>query len=134
MIFCRLEIAVDGADALGDVLGEVADALEVVGDAQRADDVAQVDGHRLAPGDRQDRAFFDLALQGVDLHVDGDRALGQGGIALAQRIERVADLFLRQSAHFGDQPGDILQVDVECLGGVFRHHLLLPRSVDCAGQ
>ena len=48
-------------DALGDVLGEVADALEIVGDAQRADDLAQVDRHRLAARDGQDRLLLDLA-------------------------------------------------------------------------
>ena len=47
----RIELAVEHHHALGDVLGQVADPLEVVGDAERADDVAQIHRHRLAPGD-----------------------------------------------------------------------------------
>ena len=62
----RLEIAVERDHALGDVLGEVADALEIVADAHGADDLAQVDRHRLAARDGQDRLFLDLALQRVD--------------------------------------------------------------------
>ena len=61
-----MEIAVERADPLGDVLGEVADALEVVGDAQGADHFAQIDRHRLAARDGQDRLFLDFALQRVD--------------------------------------------------------------------
>ena len=56
----------DGDDALGDVLAEVADALEVVGDADGRDDLAQVQRHRLAPGDGEDGPLLDLALQRVD--------------------------------------------------------------------
>ena len=77
MTLAAAELAVERHDALGDVLGEVADALQIVGDAQRADDVAQVDRHRLAPGDGQDRLFLDLALQHVDLVVVRDDALRQ---------------------------------------------------------
>jgi hypothetical protein len=46
----------DGADALGDVLGEIADALEVGRHADRADHGAQVLRHGLALGDQRDRA------------------------------------------------------------------------------
>ena len=43
----------DRERALGDVLGEVADALEIAGDADGRHDLAQVDRHRLAPRDRR---------------------------------------------------------------------------------
>src|SRR5436190_11551501 len=40
----------DGNDALGDVLGQIADALQIAGDADGRHDLAQVDGHGLARG------------------------------------------------------------------------------------
>ena len=55
--------------ALGDVLGEIADALEIVGNADRRDDFAQIDRQRLAPRDRQDRLLLDLALQSVEARI-----------------------------------------------------------------
>ena len=57
------------SDALGDVLGEVADALEIVGDVDRGHDLAQILRHRLAAGDHADRLLLDLALRAVDLAV-----------------------------------------------------------------
>ena len=121
-----MEFAGDRHHALGDVLGEVADALEIVGDAQRAHDLAQVDRHRLAARDGQDRALLDLALQGVDRGVGRDHALGALGVALGERIDGIRDLLLGQAAHLGDHAGEILQVDVEGLGGVFVHHCHCP--------
>jgi len=92
----RPEVAFERADALGDVLGEIADALEIVGHAQRADDLAQVDRHRLAPRDGEDGLFLDLALEGVDLGVIGDDTLGERDVVLVQRLEGVPDLLFRQ--------------------------------------
>ena len=65
----RREFAVERDHALGDVLGEIADALQIVGEPQRADDFAQIDRHRLAAGDGQHRLFLDLALQRVDIGI-----------------------------------------------------------------
>ena len=77
----RLELAVEHHDALGDVLGEIADPLEIVGDAQRADDLAQVDRHRLAARDGEDRLFLDLALERVDLASSAMTLLGERRVA-----------------------------------------------------
>ena len=117
----RLEVAVERADPLGDVLGEVADALEVVGEAQRAHHLAQVDRHRLPARDGEDRLFLDLALQRVDLGVVGDNALGEREVALVERLERVDDEPLGQPAHLDHDPREILQVGVEGLHRMFRH-------------
>ena len=62
----RRELALHRQNALGDVLHEVADALEVVGDADRRDDVAQVHRHRLAARDGEDRLLLHLALELVE--------------------------------------------------------------------
>ena len=64
--FCGGNSAWQRDHPLGDILGEIADPLEIVGDPQRADDIAQIDRHRLPPGDGQHRLFLDLALQRVD--------------------------------------------------------------------
>ena len=124
--------------ALGDVLGEIADPLQIVGDAQRADDLAQVDRHRLPARDGQHGLFLDLALQRVDRRVGADDALRQLGIASRQRIDRVGDLLFGKPAHLGNHAGELLQVDIEGLGGMFVHHARHPcrrvRSAEAAGD
>ena len=121
MSFCGWKSPVSSG-ALADVLGEIADALEVVGDAQRAHDLAQIDRHRLAARDGEHRLVLDLALQGVDAGVALDHAPGALDVALGERRDRVGDLLLGKAAHLRDHAGEFLQVDVEGLGGVFVHH------------
>ena len=72
-----------GADRhrpFGDILGKVADPFEIARDADRADDLAQIDRHRLAPRDGQNGLLLDLALQGVEARIGGDDLLGQNKI------------------------------------------------------
>ncbi len=57
---------------LGDVLGEIADALEIAGDADGARRFAQIDRHRLAARDGEDGALLDFALQRVEARVAVD--------------------------------------------------------------
>ena len=121
----QLELDVENHHPLGDVLGEIADPLEVVGNAQRTDDVPQVDRHRLAPGDGEDRLLLDLVLQEVDLGVLGDDAPGQVRIVPVERIHGVADLTLRKGAHLGDHAGQFLEIGVERPVGVLRQYHLL---------
>ena len=49
-------------------------------------------------------------------------ALRQAGVALDQRIDGIGDLLLGEAAHLGDLAGNVLQIGVEGLGGVFGHH------------
>ena len=116
----RMEVA-GQRHPLGDVLGEVADALEVVGDPQRAHDLAQVDRHRLAARDGEHGLVLDLTLQDVDPGVGLDHLLGPLGVAPGERVDRIGDLLLGQAPHLGDHAGELLQVDVEGLGGVLVH-------------
>ncbi len=120
----RLEIALDRGDALADVLGKVADALEVDGHPHGADDLAQIHRHRLAAGDGQHRALLDDMLQPVDLEVGRDDAPGQRDVAAHQRIDGIGDHAFGKPAHLGNQAGQFLQVAVERLCGVFRCHFL----------
>ena len=86
---------------------------------------AQVHRHRLTPGDGEHRALFDHALQVVDFGVGGHDTLAEHDIAPDQRIDGFHDHALGKAAHFRDQPGQFLQIAVECLGGMFRSHVFL---------
>ena len=114
----RIEVAVERDDALADMLGMIADALEVVAHAHGADAFAQVDGHRLAPRDGEDGFFLDFALHRVDRRIGRDHALGELDVAIDQRLDGIGDLPFHEPAHFGDLAGDFLQIAVEGLGGV----------------
>ena len=92
----------DDDGAFRDVLGKVADTLEIGGDADRGDDLAQIHGHRLPPGDGEDRLFLDLALQQVDARIDGDGGAGEVRVEAEQRVHRVAHGLLGEAAHLRD--------------------------------
>ena len=59
---------------LGDVHGQVADALEVGVDLHRGDDRPQVGGHRLVERQQREAAVVDLDVQRVDRLVAGEHA------------------------------------------------------------
>jgi hypothetical protein len=118
----RMEVAGDRSHALGDVRGEVADPLEVVGQAQRAHDLAQIDRHGLAARDGEHGLFLDLALQGVDGGIDRHYAARPLEVALGQRIDRIRDLLLGQAAHLRHHAGELLKIDVEGFRRVLVHH------------
>jgi hypothetical protein len=120
----QLNILIERAHPLGDVLGEIPDALQVVGDAQGADDVAQIDGHRLPARNGQNPLFLDLALEHVDLLVERYDALRELKIVAVERVDRIADLLFGEAAHFGDDSSEFLKINVECAGRVF-HQLVL---------
>jgi hypothetical protein len=62
--------------------------------------------------------FLDSALQEVDLGVLGDDALGQLRVVAVERIDGVANLALRKTAHLGDHAREFLEIGVERLEGV----------------
>jgi len=88
--------------ALGRVGGVVADPLQVAGDLQRGDDLAQVVGDRLAQGKQADDERLHSALQLVDLGVELDRARRHGGVVFHHCLGREPDLVLHGSAHLGE--------------------------------
>ena len=116
-----------GHGALGDVLAEIADALQVVGDAQRRHDLAEVVGHRLAPGDHHHGLLLDLPLERVDRLVLLDGGGGELRVAALQRLDRLAEHLLGEAAHLGDlvveerklllvRPDDVLVLLVHTIG------------------
>ena len=129
-IFCGWNWPGDRERALGDVLGEVADALDVAGDADRRDRLAQVDRERLAAGDRQDRVLLDLALEHVEPRVGGDHGLGERRVAPHERVDGIDEHLLGDAAHLGDAAAQVLQLGVVGADDVFRHGA--PRRVRSA--
>ncbi len=107
--------------ALGDVLGEIADPFEIGGNAQRADDLAQVDGDRLAAGDDRDGFLLDRALQRVEPGVGGDDLLRQFGVHAGQRVHGVGEHLFGDAAHFGNMAAEQFKLGVEGFDGVFDH-------------
>jgi hypothetical protein len=81
----------DGMDAFCNVLCQIADALQIVGNAHGRDDLAQVDGDRLASGDGQYRLLLDVVLQAIDGVVGGNDLPGQNFIAVQQCEHRVVE-------------------------------------------
>ena len=108
--------------ALGDVLGQIPDPLEIARDPNGADDLAQVIRHRLPARDRQRRLLLDLALQRVEAGIGLHHLMGKRGIAGGERVHRVDHHLLGQAPHLGDPP--LEQVEVLVVGSdsvVIRH-------------
>ena len=112
----------DGRDPLGDVLGEVADALEVGRHADRADHGAQVLRHRLALGDQRDGRLVQRTLARVHRLVVGDDALGERVVGADQRAGGGGHHRAGELAHLADQPVDMGEVLVEGTDGVLAVH------------
>ena len=82
-------VAGNSEDPLADILRQIADAFEIVGDPQHRDQRPQVDGHRLPQRNGRDGFFFDLPLQRIDRRVGGDDLTRQTDVAPRQRVDGV---------------------------------------------
>ena len=90
-------------DGLGDVDGEVADALEVGVDLHRGQHGPQIDRDRLVQRQQLDAALVDLDVQVVEWLVARLHARREVGVALHQRGRHQAHLLLGDAAHH-EQP------------------------------
>ncbi|MCY1172211.1 hypothetical protein D9M73_123430 [compost metagenome] len=106
-------MAFDHRNALGDVLGVIADPFDHTGDLQRSDDFAQIVRERRAQRDDPHRELFDFDLQRVDALVTRDDLARAFQVVTAQRFHRSRDGVLRQSAHLRDQPAQLANIFVE---------------------
>src|SRR5437762_14355775 len=97
--FGWMKFPVESHDPLANVLGQIADTLEVVRDPQRSDDLPQVDGHRLPAGDRQHGFFLDLRLQRIDFGSGGHGPRRAIGVALREGINGIRTLLLRATTY-----------------------------------
>jgi hypothetical protein len=102
----RLDLAapVERVDALGDVLGIVADTLDHARDLERGDDVAKVVGHGRAQGDGAHRQPIHFGFQRIEPGIAGDDRLRQFLIVVDERLDGVADRDFGEPAHLGDEP------------------------------
>ena len=125
----------DGESALGDVLGEIADALQVRRDAQCAHDVTQVVGHRLTACDHGDDLLFDLALEVVDRLVGLHDVLGELRVAAFERAQRLPEQLFSEAAHLGDLLVEQSKLFLVGFYGVLIHGRLSWRTcgTDCRG-
>ena len=119
--------------ALGDVLGEIADALEIAGDADRADDLAQVHRHRLAARDGEDRRA--PRFRAAESRAAGSVATtcARARVGVGQRVHRVDHHLLGDAAHLGDAALERLEFLVVGFDGVIDHVQCL-RSAEAAGD
>jgi len=106
-------VGVAPAGHLGDVAGEVAHPLEVRAHPHAGDDDPQVGGDRLLLGQQHDRGVVELALQGVDLLVGGDDALGQTDVGVQQRGGRAGHRRAGQPGHLDQLVGGVVELLVE---------------------
>ena len=114
--------------ALGDVGGEIADALEFDADAQRRKHLAQIARDRLAQRQHAHRARVEVAFQRIDLEIALDHVRGDGGVAQQQRVDRAGELGLRQLAHARDRVVELGQFLVETFHDVVGHGSVRPES------
>ncbi len=125
----------DGEGALGEVLGKVADALEIVGDAERGDDLPEVGGHGLPARDGGDRLLLEVVLEVVDRLVGGDDLLGDADVAVLQGEGGEFHRARGAHAHIEHDGGQFLEVVVEGCDGVRSHAALLRvRAGECGAR
>ena len=114
----------DHHDALGDVAGIVADALQFLADLHRRDDEAQVRRHRRPQREEADAEALDLALQPVDRGVAGGDLGGGRGVAPGKHVGGIGHLALGEAAHAGDQlaqPAQVVAVGLDDVFGLVGH-------------
>jgi hypothetical protein len=104
--------------AFGDVLGQVAHALQVGVDLQGGGGAAQVHGNRLVQGQNFQALFFNVVFVLVDLRVALDDVAGKVHVALLEGPGRQLNGLLDGARQRQQVPLQVVQVAVEVLGHV----------------
>ena len=86
-------------DALGDIDGLVAHALEIRIDLGDGEDEAQIDSHGLLHGQQVKSSLVDLPLGGVDEALAFENHLATGEITVDIGLTGAIDRLFRQSTH-----------------------------------
>jgi hypothetical protein len=84
---------------LGDILGQIADALKIAGDAPSGEHDAQIARHRLAQRKQANGAPLYVALGVVDLGIAPNDGLGEERIAAHDGLDAIVERALNQPAH-----------------------------------
>ena len=95
---------IERGGAFGEIGRVIADALDGVRYLQRGDHLAQVIGHGLAQGEELDGRGVEFALERIEPRILRHHALGERGIAVGQRLQRVGELLFGDAAHLHDDP------------------------------
>jgi len=95
---------------LGNVHGEVADALEIGVDPKRRHDGAQIDGDRVEQRQQRKTALVDIYLRVVELAVAGDDLIQRVTISGRQSLKRGAHPPLGDTPHDQDAISQRLQL------------------------
>jgi len=107
---------------LRDVLGEVADTLEVGGDLQRRGDEPEVARGRLMQREELDREIVDLDVEPVHHVVACDGRLCEVAIARREGAHGLRDLVLHEPAHLEHARSQLLELQLVRPVGVQPHH------------
>ena len=115
----RLAVEHDGA--LGDILGQVADALQLGGGLDRRQRLAQIHRHGLAQRQQLQGAVFDILLHGVNAGIAANGAFRRHAVTAGHRLDRGRELGFRQAAHLGHQRGKSFKLLGKRLDGMICH-------------
>src|SRR5262245_49747251 len=96
-----------------DVDREVADALEIGVDLDRRHDRAKVGGHRLVERQQLETAAVDFDVKLVDWLVAAEHGFDQIDVTAHKSVDRRANAFFRQTAHFEQTPLKRLELLLE---------------------
>ena len=126
---------------MAELLGLVADALEVGDGLDDRDDQAQVGGRRAARREDAAAIVVDRHLHRVDLVVEARDLLAEPAVALDEGLDAVLQLLLDEAAHLQHAGAHALEVGVvaaqDVVGQVGRFHAAPPGSrfvqEQCAG-
>ncbi len=117
--------------ALADVHRVVADPFEVGRNLETGSDEAQVAGGRLMEREHADALLIDLGVHLVHVFVALNHFARMFAVAIDQRLDRLGDLSLDQSAHLEQTSAQAAQILFVLSVGMLRLcavHVLLPRS------
>jgi hypothetical protein len=114
-------LAIQHQSALGDVLGEIADAFQFARGLDRGQGLAQVHRHGLAQGEQFERPVFDFLLHLVDAAVAAHRAFRRRTVAAGNGFDGGSELSLGKTPHLRHQRGQRFQLFPEGLDGVLGH-------------
>ena len=96
------------------MLGEVTHALERGGDAQGADDDAQVRRHRRLEGDDVEALLLDLGGHHIDGGIRGDDLLGHPQVGIQERLSCPIHGRSHEACEMHQIVTDVVQLRREC--------------------
>ena len=94
----------------GDILAQIANALQIAGDANGTNQLAQILSHGLAQGNHPDGVFLNIKVQLVDFFIDKYGFLCKIRISLAHGRQRITEDCFAIAAHSSDHCINLTQL------------------------